>query len=76
MNAGLIALGFSRVLEHLFSGSDFRSILVGMKREATFGLSEGVFDIATGLRMYSPAAAAIGLGYLKSYLMRKFPIRR
>ncbi len=44
-------------------------------RESTFGLSQGRFDLDAGLAMYTPVGAAIGLGKLKQYLMRHFPVR-
>ncbi len=77
MNAGLILLGFSRVLEVLFDPrfGKLPAKLAKIKEEATFGLSEGRFNFKQGLRMYTPAGAAIGLGQLKSYLLKKFPVR-
>ena len=75
MNIGLIALGFSRVITLALRG-DFLAI----QNEATFGLAgagtaTSGFDLDAGLRIYSPAGAAVGLGFLKTYLMRKFPVR-
>ncbi len=76
MNVGLIVLGFSRVIEHLvFWGANWQGAIKEIKREATFGLSEGKFDWKAGLRMYTPGGAAIALGKLKSYLIKKFPVR-
>ncbi len=75
INIGLIALGFSRVLKHLLSGAGFDLIQTAIIREATFGLSDGKFDMDAGLAMYTPVGAAIGLGKLKQYLMRHFPVR-
>ncbi len=75
INAGLIALGFSRVLEILFSSQSFNAKLSQIQRDATFGLSEGSFKLEAGLRMYTPAGAALALGALKSHLMKKFPVR-
>ncbi len=78
INIGLIALGFSRVIEILIDpkfGSISNKFKV-IQRDATFGLSEGKFNMKAGLRMYTPAGAAVGLGTLKSYLMKKFPVRR
>jgi hypothetical protein len=76
VNVGLIALGFSHVLEILFRPISMESKLAFIQRDATFGLSQGKFNLQVGLEMYSPAAAAVGLGALKSYLFRKFPVRR
>ncbi len=79
INAGLIALGFSRVLTHLLSGQPFNLISAAIIREATFGLAnplgESQFDLNAGLQMYAPGAAALGLGTLKKFLMKKFPVR-
>lgn len=77
MNAGLIVLGFSRPLQHLWAFVSGRSdALESLQYEATFGLSGGTLDLAAGGRMYAPAGSAAALGYLKSYLLRKFPVRR
>ncbi len=76
INFGLILLGFSRVIEHLFAPISMERKFARIKSEATFGLSEGKFDLQAGLRMYTPGGAAAGLGMLKSYLMKKFPVRR
>ncbi len=73
MNISLIALGFARPIQlFLARGKDALPIII---REATFGLSEGKFKLADGLKMYTPAGAAAALGFLKSYLLRKFPVR-
>ncbi len=76
LNAGLIALGFSGVIKPLIALGPTPAALDVIIRDATFGLSEGKFNLSLGLRMYTPAGAAAALGFLKSYLMRKFPIRR
>ncbi len=71
MNAGLIALGFSRVIELAFQRN-----WKGIIGEATFGFSdEGKFNLRRGLRMYTPAGAAIALGTMKRYLLKHFPVR-
>ncbi len=76
INTGLVAFGFSRVLTLLFAHGFSQASVTAITREATFGLSSGSFDLNAGLRMYTPAGGAAALGYLKSYLMRKFPVRR
>ncbi len=78
VNAALILLGFSRPIAILLDPQRGRfankaDIII---REATFGLSEGSFKLDAGLKMYTPALGAIALGTLKSFLMRKFPVRR
>ncbi len=75
INIGLILLGFSRVIQILFEPIGVGSKLTQIRKEATFGLSEGKFSLKDGLRMYTPGGAAAGLGMLKSYLMKKFPVR-
>lgn len=79
INGLLIALGFARPIQLLLNVPISRAI-DSIIEEATFGLVRGgglaSFDLGRGLRMYSPAGAAAGLGYMKSYLMRKFPVRR
>ena len=76
MNIGLILLGFSRAINRILVND-----VQGLINEATFGLAASTggeinLDLSAGFRMYSPAGAAIGLGGLKSYLIRKFPVRR
>ncbi len=74
INAGLIAFGFSRVLQILFMQAEIGTKINLITRGATFGLAGGTFDLDSGLQMYAPAGGAIALGKLKSYLMRKFPV--
>lgn len=76
MNGALTALAFSRPLVILFSSGAIGPKLDLIMDEATFGLSKGAFNLDSGLRMYAPAGAAISLGILKSYIAKKFPIRR
>ncbi len=77
-NVGLILLGLSRpltiVFERLNAGAP-QFIAEDILDEATFGLSSGRFSLEKGLRMYGPGVAAAGLGKLKGYLMRHFPVR-
>ncbi len=75
LNIGLILLGLSRPIS-IMMGRPSAAGVQQVINEATFGLSgAGGFDLEKGLLMYSPAGAAIGLGKLKSYLMRHFPVR-
>lgn len=76
INVGLIALGFSRIIEIGLAQISPVDKLKAIQRGATFGLSEGKFDFQEGLKMYTPGAAAVSLGFLKSFLMKKFPVRR
>ncbi len=74
MNIALIALTFARPIQLFVArGKDALPIII---REATFGLSEGKFKLADGLKMYTPAGAAAALGYLKSYAIKRFPVRK
>ncbi len=79
MNIGLIALSFSRVIEiiavRLAHGAS-QHIAADIIHDATFGLADGNFDMAAGMRMYLPAGGAVALGYLKSYALRKWPVRK
>ena len=76
VNIGLWALAFSRVITIAFTGTgNVGDKLSAIQREATFGLSEGSFDLGAGLQMYSPAGAAVGLNELKKYAARHFPVR-
>ncbi len=76
INIAFLALGFSRPLFLLLRPGGFsQSSVEQILEEATFGLTKGTFDVAAGARMYSPAGAAFALGTLKTFLMRKFPVR-
>lgn len=76
VNIGLWVLAFSRVITIAFTGTgNIGDKLSAIQKEATFGLSEGSFDLAAGLQMYSPAGAAVGLNELKKYAMVHFPVR-
>ncbi len=77
LNIGLVLLGFSRPIQHLIALARGRTdALEALTYEATFGLIAGKLDWKAGARMYSPVGAAVSLGYLKSYLLKKFPVRR
>ncbi len=75
LNALGIAIGLAEPIRiavtHGFSYDTFKVLLRGL----TFGLSEGSVDLQAGLQRYTPVGAAVGYGTLKSYLLRKFPIR-
>ncbi len=76
LNTGLVLLGLSRPLTLLLqSPGNPAAAVQQIIKESTFGLAEGSFDLDAGLLFYSPAGAAVGLGKLKSYLMRHFPVR-
>ncbi len=75
-NLGLIALGASRILGILFTGASVGDKSKQIIREATFGLSEGSFDLNAGLLMYTPVAGSLALGTFLNFLLRKFPVRR
>ncbi len=76
LNAVGIAIGFARPIQIVFNniGSP-GNILPKMLSGLTFGLSEGSFDLQEGGKMYTPVGAAVGYGFFKTFLMRKFPIR-
>ncbi len=74
INAALIALGFARPIQ-LFMEKGVGAVDFIIS-EATFGLTDASgFNLQKGLRMYAPVGAAVGLGKLKSYLFRHFPVR-
>ncbi len=75
INAALIALGFSNVIKIVIGPGTPTQKIDHIIVDATFGLSRGKFDLKAGLAMYTPGGAAIGLGKLKQYLMRHFPVR-
>ncbi len=75
LNASLVALGFSRVISILVSPAAIDTKMTAIINGATFGLATGSFNLGVGLQMYTPAGAAIALGELKKFLMRKFPVR-
>ncbi len=74
-NALLIALSFARPIQLILSQGASAQTINTIVKEATFGLSDGAFDLQAGLRMYTPAGAALALGKLKGYAMRHFPVR-
>ncbi len=75
INAGLIFLGFSNVIKIAIGPGTPTQKLDHIIVDATFGLSRGKFDLKAGLEMYTPVGAAVGLGKLKQYLMKHFPVR-
>ncbi len=78
INVALILLGFSRPLTILGARGFTTGAAEEIVAEATFGLGRPTpaFDLGMGLRMYTPVAGAVALGTLKTYLLRKFPVRR
>ncbi len=76
LNAVGIAIGFARPIEILINniGSP-GNILPKLISGLTFGLSRGSLNLDEGARMYAPVGAAVGYGFFKTFLMRKFPIR-
>ncbi len=78
INIGLTALAFARPLELILSASGrgaFSETAKVIIREASFGLSDGAFNLETGLRMYAPVGAALGLHELKKFASKHFPTR-
>ncbi len=76
INAGGIAIGFSRILEIVFNNlgnmGDIPKLII---RGATFGLSDGAFNIQEGARFYAPIGGAIAYRKFTTFLMKRFPIR-
>lgn len=78
VNAGLILLGFSNVIVRLIEPGPIKGRIDNIVGDSTFGFGvpPHTFNLERGLRMYTPGGAAASLGFLKSYLFRKFPVRR
>ncbi len=79
-NAGLIALGFSGALTSLVEGGVNRLVAdatLGFVRPGQAPDLNPANIVARALKVYvGPGIAAGGLCALKSYLLRKFPVRR
>ncbi len=79
-NAGLIALGFSGAISSLLEGGVNRLVAdatLGFVRPGQAPDMNPANIIARALKVYvGPGIAAGGLGALKSYLLKKFPVRR
>lgn len=73
-----ILIGLARPIEVVINQGFSVAALQNITRGLTFGLIDGVggFSLDEGLRMYSPVGAAAGYAGLKSYLVKKFPIRK
>ncbi len=74
LNIGIILLGLSRPISIIVRKPNAAG-LQDIINESTFGLAQGKFDMKAGLKFYTPGGAAAGLGALKSYLLKKFPVR-
>ncbi len=74
LNIAIILLGLSRPITIMVQNPNARGVDF-LINEATFGLSKGALNFKAGMKFYSPAGAAVGLGFLKSYLIKKFPVR-
>ncbi len=76
LNAVGIAIGFARPIQIVINNlGNPGNILPKMLSGLTFGLSEGSLSLDEGKKMYAPVGAAVGYGFFKSYLLRKFPVR-
>ncbi len=80
INFALIGLTFARPLSIFFGAGTMGAKVEKIVQEATFGIVRagggiGAFDLNQGLAMYLPAGAAFGLGKIKSFAMRHFPVR-
>lgn len=76
INIGGIAIGLSRILEIIFNNlgnmGDIPKLIV---RGASFGLSDGAFNLQEGARFYAPLGGAFAYRKFTSFLMKRFPIR-
>ncbi len=75
INIALTLLAFARPIQIAFSAKGPNTKLAQVIDEATFGLANGTFNLQKGLQMYTPVGAALALGTLKKFVMRKFPVR-
>ncbi len=76
INVGGLFLGLSNILFEVFTNlGNPRQIATNLIRGATFGLSEGSFDMAQGATFYGPIGATIPYRMFTSYLLKKFPVR-
>ncbi len=78
INIAFTLFAFARPL-HLLATASVRGGFLATAnvsvREATFGLSDGKFDLKAGTAMYTPVAGAFALGTLMKFIRKKFPVR-
>lgn len=77
LNVLLLGLGFARPIEILLTAGSISTAARVIVDESTAGLGGPAHTFSKDklLRFYSPVGAAVGVGALKSYLLRKFPVR-
>ncbi len=76
VNIGLTLLSISRPLFLLFRPGGFsQSSIKQLIGEATFGLTDGRFDINRGFQFYAPAGGAVAIGTVLKFIRKKFPVR-
>ncbi len=77
VNAGLVILTLARPIQLLLRFGFGDTFIAAISSEATFGLlsSTGKFSLAEGAKMYGPGIAAFGIGKLKSFALRHYPVR-
>ncbi len=76
INVGGLLLVLSNILYEVFTNlGNPRQIGINIVSGATFGLSQGSFDMAQGATFYGPIGAVIPYRMFTSYLLKKFPVR-
>ncbi len=82
INILLLALTFSRPIQIMaFQPGNLQQKMRTLVRDLTFGMVDtagtvGRFSLSEGLRMWAPPAAAAGLGILKRYALKHYPVRK
>ncbi len=79
-NVALILLAFSTPIRIAFGSGSMETKIGIITRQSTFGLVRTLggasqFDLGEGLQFYGPMGAAFALGAVKTFIMRKFPVR-
>ncbi len=76
-NIALIALGFSKAITIWLSGfSVDDKIQQTLHAYTGYNTNDGTFKVSRLAAGWAPVGAAVSLGLVKSYLLRKFPVRR
>ncbi len=79
INISLIALALAPAITRAFKGrwgAIIRGYTAGLAGNPQEGVAPGKFDMKLLAEFYAPVGGAVALGFLKSYLLKKFPVRR
>lgn len=76
INVGLIALAFSPLIRIWIFGGGGIAEKAGATQRAYTGIGlDGTFDINRLKEGWLPAGTAVAIGFLKKFLMKRFPVR-